>query len=251
MARRAVVGPVAAIQPRCTRLPVLSEYRLGPRLWACGRSTNFTRRSLLVMKPNKSRRSGPRRVGKALLFTLTAFANEPGVGGGYVLLGVAKKPDRAGPAYEIVGVSDPDKLQNDIAAHCSTDFNVTLRPQMSVSIAENKPVIVVRIHEAEPNEKPVYLKKYGLPKGACRRIGSTDQHCTDDDVARLIQLRDENSYDATVVNGATVADLDPVAIREYRRTRLNRTADELQLTNRDLVIAVRASFRADVMGTRA
>ena len=30
--------------------------------------------------------------------------------------------------------------------------------------------------------KPVYLRATGLPSGAFRRIGSTDQRCTDDDL---------------------------------------------------------------------
>ena len=31
--------------------------------------------------------------GKSMLQTICAFANEPGLGGGYLLLGVIKKPD--------------------------------------------------------------------------------------------------------------------------------------------------------------
>lgn len=173
-------------------------------------------------------------VGKAMLFTMTAFANEPGLGGGYLVLGVAKSSD----FYEVVGVPDPDKLQRDIAAHCATDFNCPIRPEMVVEIVDDKVVVIARIPESDPNEKPIYLKKYHLPQGACRRIGSADQHCTDDDVARLIQLRGENSFDASIVNGATLDDIDPAALKEYRRTRVNRGAEELKLTNADLLLAI-------------
>jgi ATP-dependent DNA helicase RecG len=89
-------------------------------------------------------------VGKALFFSITAFANEPGLGGGYFLLGVARPSPQA--PYEIVGVTDPDKLQRDLVAHCSTDFNVVIRPEMAVEIIDGKPVVIAQIHEADPNE---------------------------------------------------------------------------------------------------
>lgn len=62
-------------------------------------------------------------VGKATLFTISAFANEPSMGGGYLLLGVARPNDSPRGPYEVVGVPNPDKLQRDLVAHCSTDFN--------------------------------------------------------------------------------------------------------------------------------
>jgi ATP-dependent DNA helicase RecG len=180
-------------------------------------------------------------VGKALLFTITSFSNEPGMGGGYFVLGVVKSAHGVG--YEAVGVPDPDKLQRDIAAHCATDFNIPLRPEIAVEVVDEKSVLVVHIPEVDPNEKPVFHKKTGLPQGACRRIGSTDQHCTEDDIARLIQLRDEHSYDATVVRGAAIEDLDPAAIKEYRETRLNQDAAELRLKIGEMLIAIGAAVR--------
>jgi ATP-dependent DNA helicase RecG len=173
-------------------------------------------------------------IGKATLFTITSYSNEPGLGGGYFLLGVAKQDNR----YEVVGVPDPDKLQADIAAKCATDFSHPIRPEITLEVYGGKPVIIVRIPEADPSDKPVYIKKYGLPQGACRRIGSIDQHCTHDDVTYLVRLQDQNSFDASVVSDATLDDIDPTAIAEYRRTRLNSEASELKLSDRDLLIAI-------------
>lgn len=51
--------------------------------------------------------------GRSLLETICAFSNEPGLGGGYILLGVTRADDTLWPAYEAVGVRDPDKLQSD------------------------------------------------------------------------------------------------------------------------------------------
>ncbi len=188
--------------------------------------------------------------------TICAFANEPGAGGGYILLGVsvASLPDDE-HAYEITGVRNADKVQSDLVNQCNGALNVVIRPEVQVHVTDlGKRVVAVRIPEADPSEKPVYLKKQGLPKGAYRRIGSSDQHCTDDDLALLYHLRGDRSYDGTIVDGASVADLDPAAITEYRRTRLTRSAEELAMENEEMLVAIGAaanSPRGGLVITRA
>ncbi len=106
--------------------------------------------------------------------TVCAFANEPGLGGGYLLLGVSRvKVDP--PEYEVTGVPNPDNLQLQVANQCNGKFNVTIRPEFSVHVRpDKKRVVVVHVPECQPHEKPVYVKSMGLPKGAFRRIGSAD-----------------------------------------------------------------------------
>ena len=62
-------------------------------------------------------------IGKSFLETVCALSNEPDLGGGYILLGIAKNEDAQDFKYVITGVSDPDKLQNDIASQCRQCFN--------------------------------------------------------------------------------------------------------------------------------
>ena len=119
-----------------------------------------------------------------------------------------------------------------------------IRPDMAVEIVDGKRVIVVRIPEASPIDKPVFIRNKGLPKGACRRIGSTDQICSDDDIAKLYGLRDERSFDkAPLTEEASIDDLSSEAIKEYRQTRaeLNASADELRLDDDELLLAVGAA----------
>ena len=66
-------------------------------------------------------------VGKSLLETLCAFANEPGLGGGWVLLGVQRDENAPTPTYEVVGLRHPDKVVSDLASQCATSFNQPLR----------------------------------------------------------------------------------------------------------------------------
>jgi ATP-dependent DNA helicase RecG len=94
-------------------------------------------------------------------------------------------------------------------------------------------------------EKPVYLLKRGLPKGAFRRIGSTDQKCTDEDIALFYQLRSHRTYDETPLPEASLDDFDPNAIAEYRRARsqVNPNAAELNYTDEDLLYALAATTK--------
>jgi len=68
-------------------------------------------------------------IGTKILQTICSFANEP-IGGGYILLGVAGKKVQGGlTIYDIVGVGDPDRLQNELANQCANCFNTLIRPQ--------------------------------------------------------------------------------------------------------------------------
>lgn len=180
------------------------------------------------------------QVGPAVLETVSAFSNEPGRGGGYLLLGVQLATDSLFPTYEIIGVRDPEKVQSELATQCRQVFNSPVRPQISVENIDGKRVIVAYVPEAQEGEKPIYIESRGLPKGAFRRIGSTDQKCTDDDIALFYQARSHRTFDETVVDDADPSDFDQTAIQEYRRARkeANPNAPELAYTDEDLLYAL-------------
>jgi len=182
--------------------------------------------------------------GKSALETICAFANEPGLGGGHLLLGVRWQLNGDGDrVYHPEGVPNPDKLQSDLASQCASVFNHPLRPEIRVEVVEGKPLVVLFMPEMDHRSKPVFIKSAGLPKGAYRRIGSTDQRCNEED---LWELRGDESpqasYDGTVFHGARYDDLDPAAIAEYRRLRekVSPQAEELGYNNEDLLEALGA-----------
>lgn len=121
--------------------------------------------------------------GKSLLETVCAFANEPGLGGGWLLLGVVREELALFPSYEVEGVPQPDKLCADLATQCREAFNLPVRIELSTEQVDGQVVVVAYVPEAQPQDKPVFFKAQGLPKGALRRVGSVDQHCTEDDLA--------------------------------------------------------------------
>ena len=82
-------------------------------------------------------------IGTSVMETVCAFANEPGLGGGYLLLGVMREELALFPTYEVVGVTDADKLASDLASRCRTDFNIPLRVDIRSDKVGDKLVRVV------------------------------------------------------------------------------------------------------------
>jgi len=126
-----------------------------------------------LMSLDESQRIEAKRytqIDRSVMETVCAFANEPGLGGGYLLLGVERDgQDLFNNAYRVVGVAQPDKLQADLASQCASVFNRPVRPRVSVEALLGKAVLVVELHEAAPTDKPLFLAKLGLPRGAVSR----------------------------------------------------------------------------------
>jgi ATP-dependent DNA helicase RecG len=188
--------------------------------------------------------------GKSLLETVCAFANEPGLGGGWLLLGVVREELALFPSYQVEGVPQPDKLCADLATQCRETFNLPVRIELSTEQVEGQAVVVAYVPEAQPQDKPVFFKAQGLPKGALRRVGSVDQHCTDDDLAVFFQGRQRETFDAGLVPDATLDDLAPEALADYRQTRseANPDAEELRWSEEELLRSL-GCIQADAAGT--
>ncbi|KQY00267.1 transcriptional regulator [Massilia sp. Root133] len=178
--------------------------------------------------------------GKSILETVCAFANEPGMGGGWLALGVVREELALFPAYEVEGITNPEKISSDIANQCRDVFNIPLRVDISTENVQGKNVIVVFVPEAQPQDKPIFFKAQGLPRAAFRRIGSTDQRCTEDDMAVFYQGRQRESFDAGLVSGTTLEDLSPEALADYRQSRAdaNPDAEELRWSDEELLRAL-------------
>ena len=179
-------------------------------------------------------------IGNSVMETVCAFANEPGLGGGHLLLGVAREEMALFPSYEVVGIDSPDKLASELATRCRSEFNVPVRVDIRQEALNDKVVLLVFVPEAQPGEKPVYFKSQGLPRGALRRIGPTDQRCTEDDLTVFYEGRGSEAYDFNAVADATLDDIDPDAIADYRKARAeaNPDAEELRWSDPELLLAL-------------
>ncbi len=175
-------------------------------------------------------------VGKSVLETICAFSNEPGIVEGYILLGIAQV-DLFGN-YEIEEIRDTDKVQRDISTQCATVFNIPIRPTIKVEEINGKAVVLIHVRELSPSLKPLYFKAQGLPRGAYRRIGSTDQRCTEEDMERFYSRND--SFERTVLYDTDMSDVDEAAIARYRllRAKVNPMAEELMYSDEELLLSL-------------
>ncbi|MCB1603875.1 MAG: putative DNA binding domain-containing protein [Xanthomonadales bacterium] len=174
----------------------------------------------------------------SVMETVCAYANEPIMGGGYILLGVAEDSTSDIPQYKTVNIEDPDKFQSDFVTQCSNMFNLPIRPKVSVEQVNGDTVIKIWVDELTASQKPLYFKTEGLPQGAYRRIGPTDQRCTEDDLR--IFYTDHKSHDQSPINGVTLEDVDETALKRYRtlREKVNPAAEELSYADDELLEAL-------------
>ena len=181
-------------------------------------------------------------VGKSMMETVCAFANEPGLRGGYLLLGAKRTgmTEDGKPIYEPENIENTDKIQSDFVAMCNSMFNVRIRPIINVEEYQGKMVVVVKIEELPESQKPAYFAKRGLPDGAFRRIGPSDEKCSEEDMYLFYQSAD--TFDSCVVDDADLDDIDENALGYYRRLRkeVNPEAEELTLNDVDLLRALGA-----------
>lgn len=172
---------------------------------------------------------------RSVIETVCAFANEPGLGGGNILLGVEREESTLFPTYLVCGVDNPDKLQLDLSTQCADMFNQPVRPEIKVDSINGKNVINIFVPELPPSQKPVYFKMDGLPRGAYRRIGSSDQRCTDDDL--FVFYNKVDSLDSSIIKDTSLNDISEEAVQLYRslRAKVNPFAEELQYNDIELL----------------
>jgi ATP-dependent DNA helicase RecG len=149
-------------------------------------------------------------VPKSAFATVSAFANS---GGGHVVFGVSQ----ANGQFEVVGVLEPDKVQNDFLSvlRSGEKFSCVISPDESFINADGKTVLAFFIPEARREQKPVHLNRE-LNKSYIRR-GGGDERCTDEEIRRFIRDADARSYDCEVVHGLDLATcFDADSITWYR-----------------------------------
>ena len=178
-------------------------------------------------------------ISRSIMETVCALSNEPGLDGGYILLGVERDEATLFPIYTVTGIANSDKLQLDLATQCASQFNIPVRPDVEVEqMSDGKLVMKVFVPELPAAQKPLYFKSDGLPSGAYRRISSSDQRCTDDDL--YVFYNKEDSLDSSIIKDTSIDDVSEEAISLYRklRERVNPLAEELTYSDEELLQAL-------------
>ena len=178
----------------------------------------MTREELLqlvgeVRRPNaesasvevKAARSGtPQRIYEAL----SALANRPG--GGVLLFGLDE--DRG---FEVTGVGDAQRLQEEVGHVATADMEPPLRPEFTMENVEGKTVAAVEVTEVPHEQKPCFYKSAGLRRGAYIRVGNTNRVMTDYEVFGYVSARVQPTHDEEAVGNATLGHLDQERVAQY------------------------------------
>lgn len=157
--------------------------------------------------------------------TVSAFAN---TAGGWLIFGVKKK----GNSYEIVGVQDPGKIEQDFTTclRNGTKFN---KPIDVTSKKYNFPegtVLAFYIPQKSKRDKPIYIN---APKNTFIRSASGDQRATQEEIDTFFRTSSFEEKDGEKTQ-FTIKDLDQDTIKQYRTYfsvvnpghRYNRLPDE-------------------------
>ncbi len=94
----------------------------------------------------------------SVLETICAFANEPNLGAGYILIGAKEDKESLFPQYIVDEVLDPDKVQSDLASQCAVKFNIAIRPKISIEQINGKNVAVIKVQELIIDKNHYFLK---------------------------------------------------------------------------------------------
>lgn len=184
-------------------------------------------------------------LGRSVRETISAFSNEPDLGGGYLVLGLRQNSDHDNKRYTLTGVKDPDKLQCELASACREEFSVRIFPEIQVEFVDGVAIVAAFIPESFARDKPVFIKKLGIEQGAYRRIGPADFRCTEEDFDLLYQLRRQCRYESEILPSVSYEDLSQDAIEEYRKLRflVEPQASELKLNQEQLLLSLGVGVR--------
>ncbi|GAB6394231.1 MAG: putative DNA binding domain-containing protein [Bacteroidales bacterium] len=138
--------------------------------------------------------------------TVSAFSN---TSGGWIVFGVAQKKK----AFEIVGVENPEKLENDMLTtlRSKTKFNIKLSPQAKKYKIDGKTVLAFYIPSSDI--KPVYFN--GV-QNTFIRTGSGDQQASEFEINALYRDQTFGTMSGKTVEGTSVESLNAESYSNFR-----------------------------------
>jgi len=117
--------------------------------------------------------------------TIIAFAN---TAGGTLVIGIEDK------SHYIIGVSEPHKLEEQIANLISDSIFPILIPEIDVISWKNAYLLAIRVFPS--SGRPHYVKKHGLNEGTYIRVGSTNRRADNEIIKELQRIVRNESFDA-------------------------------------------------------
>ena len=142
--------------------------------------------------------------------TVSAFSNTEG---GWLVFGIR---DSAG-GYEIVGVLEVDKVQNDFLSVLRSGQKLNRVVAVAERLIEDdgRALLVFHVPEARRQDKPIYLGG-DIRKSFIRR-GAGDERCTEVEIERLLRDAADERHDGGTVDLDPERCFDDKSLRWYRK----------------------------------
>lgn len=163
--------------------------------------------------------------------TVGAFANTEG---GYIVFGV-REPSAG--QYEIFGVEDVEKIQNDFLSTLRGEkYNIQLSSKGHLLDFDGQKVLVFHIDSMPRNCKPIYYG--GDIRNTYMRQGSGDYKCSQEEIQRMLREASEYSSDSMILEEFGPNDIDVETIQVYRRFLAVRSPESpfLSLSDVELLL---------------
>lgn len=151
---------------------------------------------------------------------ISAFANR--TGGGVILFGLNEERN-----FEVIGVGDAQRLQEEIIHLAVSEIEPSLRPEFTIAEIEGKTVMVVEVPEVPVQQKPCYYKPAGLQKGSYIRVGNTNRQMNDYEIFGYVSARTQPIFDEEPVPNSTLEELDRLKLEDYL-SQLKRTRPQAE-----------------------
>lgn len=152
-------------------------------------------------------KSAEKEFPKDCIPTLSAFSNGSG---GILLLGLSERE-----GFAPVSAFDPSRMQDALADACSNKLIPPVRPEITFEEFEGKPVLVAKIPEMPPRDKPCYVASKGLYEGSFIRTGDGDRKMSHYEINRLLEERAQPRHDVHIVQEAVIDDLDQSLVDSF------------------------------------
>ncbi len=151
---------------------------------------------------------------KSIVETVSAFSNTDG---GLIILGLEEETDFS--ALEV----DSGKLASDLASACADQLEPPIRPEIEIVEVDGRLTVAATVEELPPTQKPCFVKTRGIERGSFVRTFDGDRTLSTYEVHVLQTSRGQPDDDGSVVEGASLDDLDPALtaalVRRLRATR--------------------------------
>lgn len=146
---------------------------------------------------------------------LSAFANR--TEGGVILFGLDENRN-----FEIVGVGNAHRLQEEISHLVRTDMEPQIHPEFPVELFDGKTVVALEVSPVPADKRPCHYKNTGLQKGSYIRVGNTNRSMTDYEVFGYVSAQSQPTFDEEPITQATLEDLVTLETLEEEQSTRNR-----------------------------